>query len=69
MTYLGPSIPAAEIAYAAKSRGSVAVALSIVYPADDPSLPAELERLRNVLDDNCEIIVGGRTILAGQEVA
>ena len=64
VTYLGPSIPADEIAHAAKLKGSCGVALSIVYPSDDPGLQDELKRLRRLLDDECEIIVGGRAAAA-----
>ena len=60
VTTLGASIPADEIVHAAKLRKSCAVALSIVYPSDDPALGAELKRLRRLLDDDCEILVGGR---------
>jgi len=58
--YLGTSLPAPEIAGAARERGARAVALSIVYPEDDPALPDELHRLRNYLPDKTELIVGGR---------
>ena len=37
--YLGPSLPAHEIAGAALSNEAAAVALSIVYPEDDHNLP------------------------------
>ena len=46
VTYLGASLPAAEIAGAARQNRAVAVALSLVYPEDDPRLGAELARLR-----------------------
>lgn len=58
-TYLGSSLPAEEIAAAARMRRARAVALSIVYPADDPGLGAELERLGRQLRGTAEIIVGG----------
>ena len=62
VTYLGASIPAEEIAHTANVRESRAVALSIVYPFDDPGLPAELERLRRLLPDECTLIAGGRGV-------
>ena len=37
--YLGPSLPPAEISHAAVQNEVRAVALSIIYPEDDPSLP------------------------------
>jgi len=58
--YLGPSLPAAEIAGAAIQHRARAVALSIIFPADDPKLPNELTQLKNHLPDETRIIVGGR---------
>ena len=49
VTYLGASLPAAEIAGAAQQRRARAVALSLVYPEDDPRLAGELTRLRESL--------------------
>jgi DNA-binding transcriptional MerR regulator/methylmalonyl-CoA mutase cobalamin-binding subunit len=60
VTYLGPSLPADEIAAAAKLKESSAVALSIVYPGDDAELPGDLKRLRELLSDECAILAGGR---------
>lgn len=58
--YLGASLPAAEIAGAAIQNRARAVALSLVFPGDDPSLPAELENLRSLLPAKTAIIAGGR---------
>jgi MerR family transcriptional regulator, light-induced transcriptional regulator len=58
--YLGPSLPAAEIAGAAAQHAAAAVALSLVYPQDDATLPAELRQLRLLLPSETRIIVGGR---------
>lgn len=60
VTYLGTSLPAAEIAGSAMQNKSRAVALSIVYPTDDEFLPAELKNLREYLPGEISIIVGGR---------
>lgn len=60
--YLGPDLPADEIAGAARRHGAQAVALSLVFPTDDPAIPAELLRLRRGLDDGVQIIVGGRAV-------
>jgi methylmalonyl-CoA mutase cobalamin-binding subunit len=60
ITYLGSSLPAEEIAAAATRRGASVVALSLVYPLDDPYLSTELKKLRRILGDETEIIVGGR---------
>jgi methylmalonyl-CoA mutase cobalamin-binding domain/chain len=66
--YLGPSLPPAEIAAAAVQNEVKAVALSIVYPEDDQSLPGELETLRSYLPENVSIIVGGRAAGAYKEI-
>jgi MerR family transcriptional regulator, light-induced transcriptional regulator len=58
--YLGPSLPAAEIAAAVAQNDARAVALSLVYPEDDPNLPGELELLRRYLASDTAVIVGGR---------
>jgi MerR family transcriptional regulator, light-induced transcriptional regulator len=60
VTYLGPSRPAAEIASAAIQNRARAVALSLVYPEDDPHLDSELLTLRRFLPDRVELIGGGR---------
>jgi methanogenic corrinoid protein MtbC1 len=58
--YLGRSLPAAEIAGAAIQNRAKAIALSIIYPADDPNLERELFDLRRFLRRNVAILVGGR---------
>lgn len=60
VTYLGPDLPAEEIAAAARQVGARAVALSITYPPDDPHLGDELGRLRRLLDEGVALLVGGR---------
>jgi DNA-binding transcriptional MerR regulator/methylmalonyl-CoA mutase cobalamin-binding subunit len=62
--YLGPSLPAAEIAGAAIQHKARAVALSIVFPTDDTELPEELNRLRQLLPDETKLLVGGRAAKA-----
>jgi len=57
--YLGPDLPAAEIASVARQRGAAAVALSLVCPANDPRTAAELRELRAHLGDSVAIFVGG----------
>lgn len=61
VTYLGPSLPAEEIAAAALQSGARAVALSITYPPDDPRLGSELRRLRERMGDEPALLVGGRS--------
>lgn len=65
---LSSSLPAVEIASAASRSSARAVALSLVYPEDDPNLPAELRMLRKLLPTPTEILVGGRAAPAYQPV-
>jgi methylmalonyl-CoA mutase cobalamin-binding subunit len=58
--YLGPNLPAEEIAAAAHSKAATAVALSVVFPPDDRLLADEIRRLRRVLDRHIVLVVGGR---------
>ncbi len=60
VTYLGPSLPSEEIADAVRRSRAQAVALSIVYPNNDPDLDAELRAIRTNLGARMPIIVGGR---------
>jgi DNA-binding transcriptional MerR regulator/methylmalonyl-CoA mutase cobalamin-binding subunit len=59
VTYLGASLPAAEIAGAAQQRHARAVALSLVYPEDDPRLEGELTLLRQSLAAEVKLLAGG----------
>lgn len=59
--YLGANLPAEEIAGAAHQAGAKAVALSIVYPPDDPRLDEEIVGLRKYLGAEIPIIAGGRS--------
>lgn len=65
--YLGASLPAAEIAGAAVQNRALAVALSIVYPEDDPDLMQELTNLRRFVPSKTKIFVGGRAAAAYSE--
>lgn len=67
VTYLGASLPAAEIAGAARQNQARAVALSLVYPEDDPRLEAEMLRLRDALPREVTLLVGGRAMPAYRE--
>ena len=58
--HLGPNLPAEELASAAHQASARAVALSIVYPADDPNVDLELKKLRQSLPQDVAILVGGR---------
>jgi DNA-binding transcriptional MerR regulator/methylmalonyl-CoA mutase cobalamin-binding subunit len=66
--YLGPDLPAADIARAAKQVGARAVALSVVYPEADPLLSLELRSLRAHLPEKVSILVGGRAARTYSEV-
>lgn len=68
VVYLGTSLPAAEIAGAAIQHRARAVALSIVYPADDANLATELENLRGYLPPATLLLAGGRAASAYGEV-
>ena len=58
--YLGPNMPAADIASSVQQGRTDAVALSIVYPDDDPRLHQELVNVRRLVGDGKPILVGGR---------
>jgi len=58
--YLGPDSPADDIANIARKKNARAVALSIVYPSDDPRIISELRLLRKLLGDSVAIAIGGR---------
>ena len=68
VTYLGASLPAAEIAGAARQNRARAVALSLVYPEDDPRLEGELIRLHESLPPEVMLLVGGRAMPAYHDV-
>jgi methanogenic corrinoid protein MtbC1 len=59
VVYLGPNLPADDIANAAKQVGALCVALSIVYPVTAPEAVAQVARLRARLPSTTAIVVGG----------
>lgn len=61
VAYLGCDLPADEIAGAARRYGARVVALSIVYPSDDPLLGGELQQLRRGIGNDTVILAGGRS--------
>jgi methanogenic corrinoid protein MtbC1 len=65
--YLGASLPAPEIAGAARQSRARAVALSLVYPEDDAELENELKLLRELLPADVAILTGGRAMSAYQD--
>ena len=61
-------MPAAEIVGAIHQNRARAVALSLVYPEDDPRLEGELMRLRELLPPSVTLLVGGRAMPAYHHV-
>lgn len=57
VTYLGPNLPAEEIALAARELTVDAIALSLLHRA--PQLTREMARLREQLGDELPIFLGG----------
>lgn len=57
--YLGPDLPAAEIAEAARSSGAAAVGLSVVFVEDPARTIGELTALRELLPASVPLLVGG----------
>ncbi|MBI1321003.1 MAG: MerR family transcriptional regulator [Candidatus Hydrogenedens sp.] len=58
--YMGPSIPAEEIGYIARERHAAAIALSVVYPVDDPRVVREIRELaQSHLPAGTELLIGG----------
>jgi len=64
VTYLGPDLPAEDIAEAAARTRARAVALSIVYPPGDPAVKHELRRLAALLPKGVSLLVGGAAAAA-----
>ena len=58
--YIGPNLPVEEIVNAVNSMNARAVAISLVYPEDDPQMASELEKLSQLLDDDVILLIGGR---------
>jgi len=69
VTYLGPDLPAADIAAAARQRGVRAIGLSIVRPADPDVVREELLTLRRHLGDSMGLIIGGRAASEFEDTA
>lgn len=59
VTYLGPNLPAGEIAEAAYKTSARSVALSLVHPKGDPATESELRSLGRLLKQDCSLVVGG----------
>lgn len=57
--YLGPDLPAEDLALAVRRSGARALALSLVYPAGEAGVAEELARLRGELPAGLPVVVGG----------
>jgi methanogenic corrinoid protein MtbC1 len=57
---LGANIPARDIALTAEETGAEVVALSIVYPPDDPNVIDTLDQLGEHLHRSITLVVGGQ---------
>lgn len=61
--YLGPNLPANEIAYSCNQLENVTqIVLSILYPLDDPNLKKELQQLKELLPPKVRLVVGGNKL-------
>jgi MerR family transcriptional regulator, light-induced transcriptional regulator len=65
--YLGPNLPAEELAAAARHYQAKVIALSLIYPPDDPKLAEELQLIRRNIPAETRILAGGRSAHAYRE--
>jgi DNA-binding transcriptional MerR regulator/methylmalonyl-CoA mutase cobalamin-binding subunit len=66
VTYLGCDLPADAIASAAVQSGAALVALSMIFPVDDPNLVPEVVRIRQLLPPQVPLVAGGGAAIAHQ---
>ncbi len=64
VTFLGPDLPAGEIAAAVRTSDAMVVALSIVYPADDPRVAEQIRELGSLLPPGVAVLAGGASAQA-----
>lgn len=64
--YLGPNLPAEEIAAAVRHFHPRVLALSVIYRNGDTLAQKEFRKLAQYLDDDVVVIVGGRAMPALQ---
>jgi len=57
--YLGPDLPATEIASAARVLGAQVVTLSLLDPSLTETFPGEITALRRILPASIRVVVGG----------
>lgn len=69
VTYLGPDLPAEEIAAAGRQVDAGLVGISLVHPREQrPDIVEEIRKLRRHLGEGVGIVVGGRAAPAYQDV-
>jgi len=64
--YLGPDLPAGEIAAAAIRMGAEVVALSLVDTRNEPSIPGEIRAIRERLPADVHLVLGGLETVEGE---
>jgi DNA-binding transcriptional MerR regulator/methylmalonyl-CoA mutase cobalamin-binding subunit len=60
VAFVGPNLPAHELAGAVRRFNAQCLALSLTYPEDDARLSEELLKIRQLLPEEVHILVGGR---------
>ncbi len=60
--FLGPDLPAEDIASAAEQLGASAVAVSAILPTRDPAIPREFAVLRSLLPRETRVFAGGGAV-------
>ena len=60
VAFVGPNLPAHELAGAVRRFNAQCLALSLTYPEDDARLSDELLKLRQMLPEQVHVLVGGR---------
>ena len=62
VVYLGPDLPAEEIAAAVRHFEPKAVALSVIYKNGDLQVQEELRKLTSYIEPDVPVLVGGRAV-------
>ncbi len=60
--FLGSNLPAEDIAAASLRVNAKAIALSIVYPDDDPILSSDIQKMGILVPKNIRLIFGGQSV-------
>lgn len=67
VTYLGTDLPASSIAEAARRQGARIVALSLVYPVNDPHVSEWIRDLGRTLEEGIDVLAGGDAAMSYDE--